>query len=47
MKNSQKGSNNEEEKVSFNKIDNIAAGDTYLNVHTDKYPDGELLGEIK
>ncbi len=28
-------------------VKEIEAGDTYLNVHTGKYPDGELRGQIK
>ena len=25
----------------------LRSGDTYVNVHTDKYPDGEIRGQIK
>jgi hypothetical protein len=25
----------------------MAAGDTYVNVHTKKYPDGEIRGQIQ
>jgi len=46
-----KKSNSEEEEVSFSKKDNLIcstrySGNTYLNVHTDKYPDGEVRGQI-
>jgi hypothetical protein len=28
-------------------IDAIKSGDTYVNVHTTKYPDGEIRGQLR
>lgn len=34
-------------KTVMDLVKEIEAGDTYVNVHTAKYPDGELRGQIK